>query len=225
LIVDSVSGLAGIEMKMDAWGADIVVSGSQKSLMCAPGLGLAAVSPKAWKVIDRDGRVPTFFADFRRAKASLAKDGTPFTPPVTLVYGLLEALHMIDEEGLANVLKRHSRLAAALRAGVQALGVELYNHPKATASATVVAMKVPQGLEGGAIVRHMRETYRTVIAGARHPSQTGKVFRIGSMGMIGETDIITDLVHLEGTLKDLGKPAPSAHAGVRAALDALAASA
>src|SRR3954470_19045171 len=122
LVVDSVSGLAGIEMKMDAWGADIVVSGSQKSLMCPPGIGVAAVSPKAWKVIDRDGRVPTFFADFRRARASLDKDGTPFTPPVTLVYGLLEALRMIDEEGLANVLTRHGRLASALRAGVQALG-------------------------------------------------------------------------------------------------------
>ncbi|MDQ8730240.1 alanine--glyoxylate aminotransferase family protein [Bradyrhizobium sp. LHD-71] len=224
LIVDSVSGLAGIEMKMDAWGADIVVSASQKSLMCAPGLGFAAVSAKAWKVIDRDGRVPSFFADFRRAKASLEKDGTPFTPPVTLVYGLLEALHMIDEEGLANVLRRHSRLAAALRAGVQALGVELYNQPDISSS-TVVAMKVPRGLEGGAIVQRLRERYRTVIAGARHPSQTGKVFRIGTMGAVSETDIITDLRHLEATLKDLGKPAPTQHAGVRAALDALAASA
>src|SRR5205823_14793646 len=125
LVVDSVSGLAGVEMRMDAWGADIVVSASQKSLVCPPGLGFAAVSAKAWKVIDRDGRVPSFFADFRRARASLDKDGTPFTPPVTLVYGLLEALRMIDEEGLANVLKRHNRLASALRAGVQALGLEL----------------------------------------------------------------------------------------------------
>ena len=224
LVVDSVSGLAGIEMRMDAWGADIVVSASQKSLMCPPGLGFAAMSAKAWKVIDRDGRVPSFFADFRRARASLDKDGTPFTPPVTLVYGLLEALRMIDEEGLANVLKRHDRLASALRAGVQALGLELYNQPN-TSSATVVAMKVPRGLEGGTIVQHMRERYRTVIAGARHPSQTGKVIRIGTMGTIGETDIITDLRHLEATLNDLGRPAPAPHAGVRAALDALAVSA
>jgi aspartate aminotransferase-like enzyme len=221
LIVDSVSGLVGIEMKMDAWGADIVVSASQKSLMCPPGIGLAAVGAKAWKVINRDGRLPSFFADFRRAKASLEKDGTPFTPPVTLVYGLLEALRMIDEEGLVNVQKRHERLASALRAGVQALGVELYNQPTIS-SATVVAMKVPLGLEGGVIVQHMREHYRTIIAGARHPSQTGKVFRIGTMGMVSETDIITDLRHLEGTLKDLGRPAPAPHAGVRAALDALA---
>jgi aspartate aminotransferase-like enzyme len=224
LVVDSVSGLAGIEMKMDAWGADVVVSASQKSLMCAPGIGLAAISAKAWKVVIRDGRMPSFFADFRRAKASLDKGETPFTPPVTLVYGLLEALRMIDEEGLANVLRRHSRLAAAMRAGVQALGLELYNQP-GISSATVVSMKVPQGLEGGAIVQHLRERYRTVIAGARHPSQTGKVIRIGTMGMISETEIITDLRHLEATLKDLGKPAPAPHAGVRAALDALAASA
>ena len=224
LIVDSVSGLAGVEMKMDAWGADIVVSASQKSLMCPPGLGFAAISAKAWQAIDRDGRVPSFFADFRRARASLDKDGTPFTPPVTLVYGLLEALRMIDEEGLANVLARHDRLAAALRAGVQALGLELYNQPN-TSSATVTAMKVPAGLEGGAIVRNLRERYGTVIAGARHPSQTGKLIRIGTMGMIGEADIITDLRHLEATLNDLGGQVPAAHAGVRAALDVLTASA
>ena len=221
LVVDSVSGLAGIEMKMDAWNADIVAAASQKSLMCAPGIGFAAIGAKAWKVINRDGRVPSFFADFRRAKASLDRDETPFTPPVTLVYGLLEALRMIDEEGMSNVLRRHSRLAAALRAGVQALGLELYSQPN-TSSATVVAMKVPQGLDGGSIVQHLRERYHTVIAGARHPRQTGKVIRIGTMGMISETDIITDLRYLEATLKDLGRPAPAPHAGVRAALDALA---
>ncbi len=220
LVVDSVSGLAGIEMKMDAWGADIVVSASQKSLMCPPGIGLAAISPKAWTAIDRDGRVPSFFADFRRARASLDKGETPFTPPVTLIYGLLEALRMIDEEGLPHVLERHRRLSTALRAGVQALGIELYNQPDIS-SATVTAMKVPQGLEGGAIVQHLRERYRTVIAGARHPSQTGKVIRIGTMGAVSEADILTDLRHLDGTLRDLGRPAPP-NAGVCAALDALA---
>jgi aspartate aminotransferase-like enzyme len=219
LVVDSVSGLAGMEMKMDAWGADIVVSASQKSLMCAPGIGLAAISPKAWKVVERDGRVPSFFGDFRRAKSSLDKGETPFTPPVTLVYGLVEALRMIDEEGLANVIERHRRLSTALRAGAQALGLELYNQP-GTASNTVTAMKVPPGLEGGAIVQHLRKRYRTVIAGARHPSQTGKVIRIGTMGMVSEADIVLDLRHLEATLRDLGRSVP-ANAGVSAALDAL----
>ena len=219
LVVDSVSGLAGTEMKMDEWGADIVVSASQKSLMCPPGIGLAAISPKAWKVIERDGRVPSFFADFRRTKASLDKGETPFTPPVTLVYSLVEALRMIDEEGLGKVIERHRRLGEALRAGAQALGLELYNQP-GTASNTVTAMRVPQGLEGGTIVQHLREHYRTVIAGARAARQTGKVIRIGTMGMVSEADIVMDLRHLEATLRDLGR-SPPANAGVRAALDAL----
>lgn len=126
---------------------------------------------------------------------------------------------MIDEEGLDNVIERHRRLGAALRAGAQALGLELYNQP-GTASNTVTAMKVPQGLDGGTIVQHLRERYRTVIAGARAARQTGKVIRIGTMGMVSEADIIMDLRHLEATLRDLGQPV-AAGAGVRAALDAL----
>jgi aspartate aminotransferase-like enzyme len=219
LIVDSVSGLAGIPMEMDAWGADIVVSASQKALMCAPGIGLAAIGPKAWSVIDRDNAGHRFFWDFRRAKASLDKGETPFTAPVSLVYGLLEALRMINEEGLPQVLERHRRLATALRAGVQALGLELF--PKSNSfSSTVTAMKVPEGLDGTAIVTHLRERYRTVIAGSRNRLQ-GKVIRIGTMGAITEADILTDLMHLEATLKDLGRPAAPG-SGVRAALDALA---
>jgi aspartate aminotransferase-like enzyme len=202
LVVDSVSGLAGSEMKMDAWGADIVVSASQKCLMCPPGLGFAAVSAKAWKVVEREDRVPRFFWDFRRARAAWEKGETPFTPPVSLVYGLREALRMIAEEGFADVLARHRRLSAALRAGCQRLGLEPFNRP-AVASNTVVAVKVPRGLEGGAIVAHLRERYRTVIAGARNAQLHNKVIRIGTMGAVSDADIETDLAHLEATLKDL----------------------
>jgi aspartate aminotransferase-like enzyme len=202
LIVDSVSGLAGTEMKMDACGADIVVSASQKCLMCPPGLGFAAVSPKAWEIVKRERTVPRFFWDFRRAKAALEKGETAFTPPVSLVYGLREALRMIAEEGLANVIARHRRLSSALRAGCRALGLEPYNRA-AVASNTVVALNVPQGLEGTAIVAHLRERYRTVIAGSRSPRLHNKVIRIGSMGAVSEADIQTDLVHLEATLNDL----------------------
>jgi aspartate aminotransferase-like enzyme len=218
LIVDSVSGLAGTEMEMDAWGADIVVSASQKCLMCPPGIGIAAVGPKAWQVVGRDGTVPRFFWDFRRAKASLEKGETSFTPPITLIYGLREALRMIAEEGLPNAIERHRRLAAALRAGCQALGLELFT--KQAFSNTVTAMNVPPGLDGAAIVAHLRERYRTVIAGSRNRLQ-GKVIRIGTMGSVSEADILTDLLHLEATLKDLGRPATPG-AGARAALDALA---
>jgi aspartate aminotransferase-like enzyme len=202
LIVDSVSGLAGAEMKMDSWGADIVFAASQKCLMCPPGLGFVAVSAKAWEVVQRDHTVPRFFWDFRRAKASLEKGETSFTPPISLVYGLREALRMIAEEGLANVIARHRRLSSALRAGSPGFGLEPFNRP-AVASSTVVALKVPQGLEGTAIVAHLRTRYRTVIAGSRSPRLHNKVIRIGTMGAVGEADIRTDLAHLEATLKDL----------------------
>jgi aspartate aminotransferase-like enzyme len=203
LLVDSVSGLAGTEMKMDSWGADIVVSASQKCLMCPPGLGFAAVSAKAWEMVKREGTVPRFFWDFRRAKAALEKGETAFTPPVSLVYGLREALRMIEEEGLANVIARHRRLSSALRSGCQGLGLEPYNRA-AVASSTVVALNVPQGLEGTAIVAHLRSRYRTVIAGSRSPRLHNKVIRIGTMGAVSEADIQTDLEHLEATLEDLG---------------------
>jgi len=202
LLVDSVSGLAGAEMKMDAWGADIVVSASQKCLMCPPGLGFAAVSPKAWEIVKSDATVPRFFWDFRRAKAALEKGETAFTPPVSLVYGLREALRLIAEEGLANVIARHRRLSSALRAGCQALGLEPFNRAS-VASNTVVAVNVPQGLEGSAIVAHLRSRYRTVIAGSRSPRLHNKVIRIGTMGAVGDADIRTDLEHLEATLRDL----------------------
>ena len=153
-------------------------------------------------MVKREGTVPRFFWDFRRAKAALEKGETAFTPPVSLVYGLREALRMIEEEGLANVIARHRRLSSALRSGCQGLGLEPYNRA-AVASSTVVALNVPQGLEGTAIVAHLRSRYRTVIAGSRSPRLHNKVIRIGTMGAVSDADIATDLMHLEATLKDL----------------------
>jgi aspartate aminotransferase-like enzyme len=220
LVVDSVSGVAGIEMRMDDWGVDILVAASQKALMCPPGLAFAAVSDKAMRAIERADTVPRFYFDFRRAKAALDKGETAFTPPVSLVLGLREALAMIEEEGLPAVLERHRRLAAALRAGFVALGLPMF--PTApTLSATVTVGVVPDGLDGGAIVRHMHARYRTVIAGQRTKLQ-GRVIRIGTMGAIGPADILTDLHYLECTLRDLGR-GPDSNAGVDAAAKVLAA--
>lgn len=218
LVVDSVSGVGGIEMRMDEWGADVVVTASQKCLMCPPGLAIAAVSEKAMRVIDAATGVPRFFFDFRKAKASLDKGETPFTPPVSLIMGLREALAMIEEEGLPAVLARHARLAAALRAGFAALGFPIF--PKANLSSTVTVGVVPEGLVGSAIVRHMYANYRTVIASQR-TKLDNRVIRIGTMGHCGPSDILTDLHYLECTLRDLGR-APPAGAGVQAAAAVLA---
>ena len=217
LIVDTVSGLAGLPVAQDDWHLDLVVGASQKALMCPPGIGLVGVSAKAWRAIER-GHAGRYFWDFRKVRASLDKAETPFTPPVSLLFGLLEALRMIDEEGLPAVLARHRRLAGALRAGIAALGLGLF--PREALSDTVTVINVPAGLEGGAITRHLHARYRTVIAGSR-THLSGKLIRIGTMGYLGDADILTDLHHLERTLADLGH-APPAGAGVAAAAVALA---
>lgn len=218
LVVDSVSGIGGVEMRMDDWGADVVVTASQKSLMCPPGLAVAAVSAKAMGVVKTAPGLPRFFFDFRKARASLDKNETPFTPPVSLIFGLREALAMIDEEGLPAVLARHARLAAALRAGFEALGFPMF--PPGHFSPTVTVGLVPDGLQGSTIVRHMYANYRTVIASQR-TKLDNRVIRIGTMGAIGPADILSDLHYLECTLRDLGRT-PSPGAGVQAAAAILA---
>ena len=219
LVVDSVSGVGGVEMRMDDWGVDVMVTASQKSLMCPPGLAVAAVSGKAMRVIDAAHGIPRFSLDFRRAKTSLDKGETPFTPPVSLILGLREALRMIDEEGLPAVLARHARLSAALRAGFEALGFAMFPVGRPFSSTVTVGV-VPDGLEGSAIVRHMYARYRTVIAGQRTKLRN-RVIRIGTMGHVGPDDILADLHYLECTLRDLGR-APAPGAGVQAAAAVLA---
>jgi aspartate aminotransferase-like enzyme len=214
LIVDSVSGVGGLDVQMDAWGVDVLVAASQKCLMCPPGLAFVGLSDKAVRAVDTADAVPRFFFDFRRMRASLHKDETPFTPPVSLMLGLSEALDMIDEEGFAAVLERHRRLSAALRAGVEALGLKMFPRSKML-SPTVTVGCVPDGFDGSAIVRQMYARYRTVIAGQR-TKLSGRVIRFGTMGAFDEGDILADLHYLECTLRDLGL-SPPPRAGVDAA--------
>jgi aspartate aminotransferase-like enzyme len=202
LVVDSVSGLGGIEVQQDAWGIDILVSASQKALMCPPGLGLASVSEKAWRVIGRDGRQPGFYWSFERARQAAEKSETAFTAPVSLVAGLCTALEMIHEEGLPLVLERHRRLSSALRAGASALGLPSFGQGEQLSN-TVVVLSVPESLDGAAIVRGMYERFTTVIAGARN-RLAGRVIRLGTMGWLTEATILTDLYQLQSVLAGLG---------------------
>jgi aspartate aminotransferase-like enzyme len=215
LIVDSVSGLGGIEMRQDEWGIDVLVSASQKALMCPPGIGLASVSAKAQAIVNRDTSMPRFYWDFRKALANVDRAETPFTPAMALMAGLREALEMIHEEGLPNVLARHQRLSQALRCGCNALGLQTFG--KDTLSNTVVVLEVPEGIAGAQIVKKMYERHRTVIAGSRN-KLSGRVIRIGTMGALTEGDVLTDLLHLEDTLVDLGLRASS---GIAAASERL----
>lgn len=204
LIVDSVSGLGGIEMRQDEWQVDVLASASQKALMCPPGLGLVSVSEKAWRTIRRDGRQPGFYWSFERARAAAEKNETAFTAPVSLVAALCAALQMIHEEGLPSVLARHGRLSAALREGAAGLGLATFGRGE-NLSATVVVLSVPEGLDGAAIVRGMYERFTTVIAGARN-RLAGRVVRLGTMGWLTEATILTDLYQLGAVLAQLGWP-------------------
>lgn len=214
LVTDSVSGLAGIEMRQDEWGVDVVVSASQKALMCPPGLGLVSLSERARARVMRNEAMPRFFFDLRKALANAEKHETPFTPNVSHVAGLHEALKLIEAETLPKVLARHRRLADALRAGGAAMGLAEFTRA-ARRSATVVVFEVPAGLQGGDIVRLMYQRHACVIAGARNRLQ-GKVIRIGVMGAHNEGTIFTDLLQLESVLRELGHPV-AAGAGVAAA--------
>jgi aspartate aminotransferase-like enzyme len=202
LVADTVSGIGGIALEQDTWGVDIVIAAAHKALMCPPGLGLASLSAKAWEAVAQDHGVPRFYWDFRRCRDAAAKGETPFTPPVSLVMALVEALRMMSEEGMMQVLARHRRCAAALRAGAAAIGLANFTRSPSL-SDTVSVFAVPPGLEGGAIVRHLYEKHRTVIAGARN-RLAGKVIRFGTMGEIQGDDILTDLIQLEETLAALG---------------------
>ncbi|HYB10427.1 MAG TPA: alanine--glyoxylate aminotransferase family protein, partial [Alphaproteobacteria bacterium] len=183
-------------------GVDVVVSASQKALMCPPGLGLASVSQKAWQIVNREDGLPRFYFDFRKYRSEIEEGATPYTSAVSLILGLNEALYMIHDEGIPEVLARHRRISSALRAGCAAIG--LANFPtKGRVSNTVCVFRAPAGLVGNTIVRRLYEKHGTVIAGARN-KLAGKVIRIGTMGDIREGDILTDLLYIEDVLAELG---------------------
>jgi aspartate aminotransferase-like enzyme len=202
LVVDAVSSLGIADLPMDAWGVDVVVAGSQKGLMLPPGLGFCALSDKAWAAADR-ATLPRYYLDLRAERAWLARGEPRFTPAVSLVIGLREVLRMLETEGLANVFRRHDRLARATRAGVEALGLGLF--AKATPSPALTAVLAPAGVDGEAIVAAYSRAHNITIAGGQGEMK-GRVFRLGHMGYAADFDVIVALAGLEQVLAGLGGP-------------------
>ncbi|PKQ16074.1 MAG: aminotransferase [Actinobacteria bacterium HGW-Actinobacteria-7] len=201
LIVDSITGIGAVDCKTDEWGLDVVMTGSQKGLMLPPGLAACTVSEKAWRAYERS-TLPKYYFDWMKYKKNVEKDTTPFTPAVSLVLGLNQALGMIREEGLENTVARHSRLAEATRKGCEALGMKLFAPPEGRGSA-VTPVWVPEGVDGKAIVKIMKDKHGVTIAGGQD-DYTGRIFRIGHLGYFGDFDIIVTLAALEMTLAELG---------------------
>jgi aspartate aminotransferase-like enzyme len=205
LIVDSITGIGAVECKTDEWHLDVVMTGSQKGLMMPPGLACVAVSEKAWRVAEKS-RLPKFYFSWQKTRDALHKPQpqNPFTPPISLIVGLAEALRLIKEEGLENVIKRHAVLAEAVRKGVEAIGLELFAPPEGRGNA-VTPVKVPAGIDGNQIVKIMRDKFGVIIAGGQDHLK-GRIFRLGHLGYFDRFDILTTLSALEITLSELGYP-------------------
>ncbi|MFH1338270.1 MAG: alanine--glyoxylate aminotransferase family protein [Candidatus Omnitrophota bacterium] len=200
LVVDAISSLGAVPLSSDAWFCDAVVSGSQKGLMLPPGLGFISVSSKAWNLIGQS-KSPRYYFDLRSAKKSLDKTDTPFTPAISLIVALNESLKMLREEGLENTFLRHKHMAEAARQAAKGLGLELLA-PDA-ASDVVTAIRVPSGIDGGKLVKTMRDKYGITIAGGQGELK-GKIIRIAHMGYIEEFDIILAISCLEKVLFQMG---------------------
>lgn len=200
LVVDAISGLGAVDLKTDAWSVDVCVCGSQKGLMLPPGLAFISLSKKAWVKVN-ESKSPKYYFDLKLAKKALDKTDTPFTPGISLVIALNQALKIMRADGLENIFSRHKKMADATRSAMRALGLELFT--PAAASYAVTAVKVPQGIDGGKLVKLMRDTYGVAIAGGQAELK-GKIFRIAHMGYIEEFDIIIGISCLEKALQQMG---------------------
>jgi aspartate aminotransferase-like enzyme len=202
ILVDAVSSLGAIPVEMDAWGLDCVVTGSQKGWMVPPGLAFAALSDRGWKAYEQ-AKMPRFYFDLAKHRDSQAKGQTPFTPAMSIFYGLDVALERMAEEGLESIFTRHKKIGAFTRAGVKRLGLELLCQDERFASDTVTAVKCPEGIEVSALRNAMEDDYNIILAGGQG-KLTGKIFRIGHLGLVQEEDISSTLDALGETLGKLG---------------------
>ena len=199
-VVDGITAIGVFDVPMDKWGIDVVVSGSQKAFMLPPGLAFIALSEKAWAKAE-EGKSPRYYFDLRKEKKSQAKGDTAYTPAVSMIMGLRASLDIIKKEGLENVFARHALLARATREAMKALGLELLA-PDSPSDA-VTAVKVPPGVDGGAITKTLRDKYGVTIAGGQSQLK-GKIFRISHMGYVTAADMLLVIGMVEVVLKELG---------------------
>lgn len=202
LLVDGVSSIASMDFRMDEWGVDIAVTGSQKGFMLPPGLAITAFSGKAMSSLSR-ARLPRTFFDVAAMKEGYAGGAYPYTPPVGLLNGLKLSTEMLLSEGLENVFSRHRRIASGVRAAVRAWGLELCAENERLYSDTVSAVRTPAGFDATEIVRHAAGKY-DVAFGVGLGDVAGKVFRIGHLGSLTDVMALTGIATAEMVMADLG---------------------
>ncbi len=195
--VDGITAIGAHELRFDAWGIDVCVTGSQKGLMIPPGLAFVALSRRAISMME-SSRTPRFYFDLKKALHAYEKDDTPWTPAVSLIVGVDAALEMIRAEGIENVWKRHERLAHALRAGIHAVGLRLFS---SAPSHAVTAVWLPEGMDWKSFNRSLKVENGITIAGGQDDF-AGKIFRVSHLGYYDELDMVTVMAAVERSLAD-----------------------
>ena len=199
LVVDAISALGAMDLPMDGWGIDVLISACHKALGLPPGLSFLALNDKAW-AMNAASSLPRFYFNLKKEREAQGGNQSSFTPAITLVEGLDESLAMFKEEGLAEVFARHARLAAMARAGAQGLGLSLYSERPSNAMTTVNG---PAGLDTDVLNKHLQKKYGVKIMGGQDQSK-GKIVRIAHLGYFDEFDMLTVIGALERGLHDLG---------------------
>ena len=202
IVVDAISGLGAVPFETDDWKLDVVVSGSQKAWMVAPGLSFVSVSPRAWEAA-AVAKMPKFYFDLAAHKTSAEAGQTPWTPAVAVMFQLDVALDLMEQEGLEDIYKRHAAVGAAVRAGLTSLGFKLLADP-AYASNTVTGAWIPEDLDWKAFNGKLRKL-GLIVAGGQGALK-GKIFRIGHLGHVTVPDILNAMAVLEQALIELGRP-------------------
>jgi aspartate aminotransferase-like enzyme len=202
ILVDTVSSLGAVPFEMDAWGLDVVVTGSQKAWMSAPGLAMIAASERAWAAMET-ATMPRVYLDLRAHRDSHATGETPFTPAIAVVYQVDEGIRLMNAEGAASIFARHEACAAATRAGLSALGFELFADPR-HASKTVTAAVVPNDLDWKAFNGEIKR--RSVVLAGGQGKLAGKIFRVGHLGSVTLEEILGAMSVLEIVSIGAGRP-------------------
>jgi aspartate aminotransferase-like enzyme len=200
IVVDAITGIGVFNIPTDAWGLDVVISGSQKALMLPPGLSFATLSDKAWKLAEKS-TLPKYYFDFKKELKNTKKNQSSYTPAISLYVGLREALRMIRNEGLEAVFHRHEKLAEATRRAVKALGLELYA-PDSPSDA-VTAVKIPGGIDGEKLKDLFFEKFGITVAEGQDRAK-GKIIRIAHLGYYERLDMVMVISALEMLLKEMG---------------------
>lgn len=216
LVVDAVSAMGVFDLQTDEWGLDVVVTGSQKALMLPPGLAFVSVSEKAWRMSEK-AKNTRFYFNLKKERDSQAKNQTAYTAAVSLMVGLHEVLKQLKTEGLANIFARHKQLAHAMRQGMLSAGLTLF--PKESPSDALTAVNAPEGVDGQAVYKILREKYGITAAGGQDHLK-GKIFRFAHMGYADLFDVIIAVSAVEMVVKGLGYPIKMGE-GVRAAEELL----